>query len=490
MTNSGSKSNAGDTRNKSGNFTKKSSNQSRENIKANNIQFKRNYVKTEEDKCSEIRSDYELKEHKKSVKLIKSKLESHMIGSENLTIINPTMGGKYIENLKAESRKSIKTKTIEIKNKKKNSESFGFVNKNSVKLLEKVRPKNVPVEEILLSKAEINEMKKQQLKINLQSSHQPQICKNSRSIVSGKKDKREVFDRLYQDSIRMNYIKQLKQSNNFYQTSSKHSRQSTNNDQLEIDLLNIPYRGSFDKKIDGNEIPERMENFDNENHRLSNNNYRKPESDPLLLSNLVNNLMNVQSFGNLQQQMKKSFEPDMFTSYEQNQLDALTNYQQSEKFGQVYERGMAFLQKKDMKLEKIKEEIEEKEYEECFFYPETIDYFPKHELKKESKFKIVVKGNTYDLASETDLHNFFLKSIAKKGLMRNSFKNMYGSTSNLGNDYCSRKHQEEYFDIVNPLISNNQEIRENNEGSYANESSYQGIGKKSIFQKNIDNLNV
>ena len=90
------------------------------------------------------------------------------------------------------------------------------------------------------------------------------------------KDKREVFDRLYQDSVRLNYLRQInQQSNNYQQFSSKHSY---TNEHLEIDLLNIPYKGS-DRKIKGTR--ENTLYLDVENQRNSAQ-LISPNSDPIM----------------------------------------------------------------------------------------------------------------------------------------------------------------------------------------------------------------
>jgi hypothetical protein len=73
-----------------------------------------------------------------------------------------------------------------------------------------------------------------------------------------------------------------------------------------------------------------------------------------------------------------------------------------------------WLARKDAKLKAAREKQIDDEIEPCTWYPETLDYFPEAMPKKESKFKIVFGGNTYDLTSESDLQDFFLSSITKK----------------------------------------------------------------------------
>ena len=472
-------------------FKKKNQKSTNENLKTDSSKGRTITLKTEEDLYPEPKSYKKINQNNIGIKnsdiYMQNKAEEPILVSENITSPNQVMDGKYLqkeENFKVKKRKSLKGKTEEIKHKKKNPENRGFVNKNSEKLLKNLRPQNVPVEEILLSKAEISEMKKWKLKEFLKSSHQPQICPKSRNIGKNR-DKREVFDRLYQDSVRLNYLRQINQQSHNYQQHS--SKNSYTNEQLEIDLLNIPYKGS-DREVKG--ITENNLYLDNENHRNSAQ-LNSPNSDAMMMNNLVQNLgtltgsyKNLSGFSNSK---KRSMDTEHYYSYDQYQQDNLHNNQQVEPNTQIYDRGLAFLHKKDMKVQQMKDEIDEKKLEECFFMPDVKDYYPKSEPKKESRFKIVVNGNTYDLASETDLHNFFLSSIAKKGLKRNNFNQMYGSTSSLGKfdsaqKYYNNNNGENDF---NPMDANYQD---NLEDSCANES--QSIGKKSIFQKNIDNLNM
>lgn len=487
---------------------KKNQKNTNENLKTDSSKALKVTLKTEEDVYSEPKSYKKVIQDNIGIKnsdiYMQNKAEEPNFVSENITPSNQVMDGKYLqkkENFKVMKRKSLKAKTAEIKQKKKspenkefvnrNSEKLfkkspqnkGFVNRNSEKLLKNLRPQNVPVEEILLSKAEISEMKKRKLEEYLKSSHQPQICPKSRTIVKNK-DKREVFDRLYQDSVRLNYLRQINhQSNNYQQFSSKHSY---TNEHLEIDLLNIPYKGS-DRKIKG--TTENTLYLDTENQRNSAQ-LISPNSDPMMQNNLVQNLGTLtnsyKQLSGVSNSKKRSMDTENYYSYDQYQQDNLHNNQQVEPNTQIYDRGLAFLHKKDMKVQQMKDEIDEKKLEECFFMPDVKDYYPKAEPKKESRFKIVVNGNTYDLASETDLHNFFLSSIAKKGLKRNNFNQMYGSTSSLGKfDSAKKYYNNDGENEFNPMDAIYQD---NLEESYANES--QSIGKKSIFQKNIDNLNM
>ena len=72
-----------------------------------------------------------------------------------------------------------------------------FVNPKSLKYLKNKRG-DIPVEEILLIKAEISKQKKNLLKGQLQHEHNPKITKYARKL----KRKGTVFSRLYEDGQR------------------------------------------------------------------------------------------------------------------------------------------------------------------------------------------------------------------------------------------------------------------------------------------------
>lgn len=152
------------------------------------------------------------------------------------------------------SSKNMKSKN-KTKHRKKLSEfsnvpSESHVNKHSQKIIDSNRPKNVKVEDLLQAKAEMRDLKLEQIKKSLEPTYKPKICTKSRNLVS-EKNQTKVFDRLYDKSKRTNYnpintlstknsvknfpIKQFHE-NIFYKTQTQPNR---TNDFFTVEQINV-----------------------------------------------------------------------------------------------------------------------------------------------------------------------------------------------------------------------------------------------------------
>jgi hypothetical protein len=87
-------------------------------------------------------------------------------------------------------------------------------------------------------------------------------------------------------------------------------------------------------------------------------------------------------------------------------------------------RNLVWLQKKEERLAKEREERDDKAMEYCTFQPETHGYSrPEGDARDQEteNYKIIFNGRTFDLTSERDLEEFFQKSILQSG-QRSIFK--------------------------------------------------------------------